>query len=244
MRNKIAIYTCLYGCYDKLMSPKIIDKNFDYLCFTDNMQFQSKIWSTRTFNQSNFDSIYSSRYPKILPHIFLSDYEYSLYMDANMVISSQAFYDEIRQKISQNKLWVAFDHPTRNCIYKEAEEVVLLGKADKKNVDMAIDELRKENYPRNFGLVENNVILRKHNVEIIKKIDAEWWELFTKHQTCRDQLSLYYLFWKNNFTPDLFFNGRKLWSHPEIIRRNHILKENSSLSFLDKLRNKVYPLFK
>ena len=52
--------------------------------------------------------------------------------------------------------------------------------------------------PRNYGFCENNILYRKHNNDIIKKIDEEWWYM-VKNYAKRDQLSLCYLLWKYGF---------------------------------------------
>lgn len=35
---KIAIYTVLTGGYDKLQQPKVIDSDFDYICFSNDIE--------------------------------------------------------------------------------------------------------------------------------------------------------------------------------------------------------------
>ena len=56
---------------------------------------------------------------------------------------------------------------------------------------------KNDDFPREFGLSENNIIFRKHNIDLIIEMMNTWWyEL--NNETKRDQLSLGYILWKNN----------------------------------------------
>ena len=99
--NTKVIYTCLTGGYDKLLQPKVIDNHFDYICFT-NDQYENNvgIWQIRQMHIATDNNTILSRYPKILPHKFLAEYEYSIYMDANIQIIDQNFYDTLKKYLS------------------------------------------------------------------------------------------------------------------------------------------------
>ena len=55
--------------------------------------------------------------------------------------------------------------------------------------------------PKNYGLNETNILLRRHNVPQIIKLMDEWWSYIEKY-TKRDQLSLSYVLWKNDISID------------------------------------------
>jgi hypothetical protein len=68
-----------------LREPKIIEKNIDYICFTDNKKIKSKKWKL-IYVVPNFKSNLENRKYKILPHKYLDKYDESLYIDGNIQI--------------------------------------------------------------------------------------------------------------------------------------------------------------
>ena len=53
----------------------------------------------------------------------------------------------------------------------------------------------KENFPHKLGLVESNVMIRKHNKNESIELMEKWWNEINKYSH-RDQLSFNYLLWK------------------------------------------------
>lgn len=194
-QNKLVVYTALFGNYDDLIEPKEKFEGCDFVCFTDQKHLTSDIWEIRLIEESDLPPNMMNRKYKILPHLFLSEYEWSLYVDANILIKKNP-------NILANKYLNDYDiaipkHFARDCIYKESIEVVKAKKAKEEDVLMQVGIYRSNNFPKNYGLTENNIIFRNHNNKNIIELMKQWWSelnLFTK----RDQLSLMYLIWKNN----------------------------------------------
>jgi hypothetical protein len=65
-------------------------------------------------------------------------------------------------------------HPTRNCIYDEANSVLKFKKDSVKNIDFQISEYKKEGFPKNYGLIESAIIIRKHNESKCIILDNKW----------------------------------------------------------------------
>lgn len=42
--DKIIIYSGIIGDYDNIVTPKIIDKDVEYILFTDNLGYKSDVW--------------------------------------------------------------------------------------------------------------------------------------------------------------------------------------------------------
>ena len=51
--------------------------------------------------------------------------------------------------------------------------------------------------PKNYGLLQCNLIVREHNNETCIKIMQDWWQEF-KNYSKRDQISLPHVLYKNN----------------------------------------------
>lgn len=211
MNNRV-IYTCVTNGYDKLRQPNIIYKGYDYICFTDEVCQESiGIWQIRPIPNILKDKIKLSRYLKINPHVALSEYEYSVYIDSNILILDDYLFRRVESEINKGTLIALSKHPEgRLDIYEEAAFVLKYRRAKFKDVRKQVKYLLKMGYPHGTGMYENNIIFRQHNHNKIKRLDETWWELFLKF-TARDQLSFAYVLWKSNIQPsDLLGDGERL----------------------------------
>ena len=205
--NKYVIYTCLTGNYDTLKQPLAVDTDFDYICFSNDIpDAVLGVWKIVRIPFTSKDKIVESRYVKLLPHNALQNYEYSVWMDANIQILSEDFYVRIKQLIESNCLIAQVNHsyPFRDCVYDEIGACIEKGRIHLVEGIREYHRLKKMRFPRHFGLLENNLIVRKHNDCIVVGISNQWWDNFNNGPK-RDQFSLMPIYWKHNFTPDLIF---------------------------------------
>lgn len=56
--------------------------------------------------------------------------------------------------------------------------------------------LSAHSFPKEYGLGENNIIIRKHNHKDVIRLMNYWWEYFNQGAK-RDQLTLFFLSWKH-----------------------------------------------
>jgi len=194
IKNKLVVYTAIFGNYDNLIEPKEKYDGCDFICFTDQEHIKSNIWEIRHIKECDIPPNVMNRKYKILSHLFLSEYEWSLYVDTNVAILKNPLYLANKYLIKYNM--VVPKHFARNCVYEEAKYCVMLGKAKYDEVKKQMDEYKKDGLPENFGLGENGILLRKHNDRKVIKVMNDWWAEFNQH-TKRDQLSLSYAIWKN-----------------------------------------------
>jgi len=200
---KIAVYTSIFGGYDILHEDQYKMDGVDYLCFTDS-DLKSDTWKIIKSTPIYKDSNRNAKKYKILPHRYLKDYDYSVWIDGNILI-----INDIRDLVKKHKYQV-FDHnqthlDARNCVYQEYNAIMQLGNQNggnyKDNPQLMNDQINrylKEGYPYNNGLATNPILLRKHNdSEVIKNME-DWWNEI-KQGSRRDQLSFNYITWKNNF---------------------------------------------
>ena len=73
--------------------------------------------------------------------------------------------------------------------------MIRLGLDTSESVSGVIDLYRREHFPQDFGLVESNFILRKHNELPLVKFANEWWA-HVRDFSRRDQLSFNYVLWR------------------------------------------------
>ena len=228
------VYTCLTGNYDILRQPLAVAKDWDYVCFCNGPApceegcraapgDRCGVWKMRQIHY-NGDAKTLSRYPKLLPHVVLSDYDWSLYIDANLQIRDNKLYEIADRHIAEGHLVCQVPHPERDCMYDEIVECFRLEHISYCQARRLKKFLQHEKFPRHFGLWENNIILRSHNEPRIIALDESWWSDW-ENGPKRDQLSLAYHYWASNLRPDLLFgegvNARntpflKYYAHPVI----------------------------
>lgn len=194
--NKV-IYTCLVGGYDNLDEPKVIDYDWDYICFSNDVELpDNSVWKIRRIPFESDDKTTLSRYVKFHPHIVLKEYDVSVYIDANIVISGEKAYYFFDSIINNKHINIAIaKHPARDCIYQEAIACLRAGRSDFREIVSHVNFLKKQEFPEFYGLHENNIIYRLHNDESIVQVNELWWEVYLNHSK-RDQLSLEYAVWK------------------------------------------------
>ena len=218
MSSKIAIYTSIFGGYDDLPKISFKPKNCDFLCFTED-NIKSTDWNVIHSPIIYKDSNRNAKRFKILPHKYLSDYDYSIWIDGNMDVvgdvnklieqylkdASIAFYSHNNNKLDP-----------RNCPYEEANKILELGsinmqrwpergilnyKDNPKVITKQMQNYHYSGFPHNNGLITGMVILRKHNHLDCIKVMEQWWSEIS-YNSKRDQLSFNYSAWKQ----DIKFN--------------------------------------
>jgi hypothetical protein len=194
MKNDFVVYTALFGGYDNLIDPNGKCEGCDFICFTDQKHLKSDIWEIRIIEECDLPSNMMNRKYKILPHLFLRNYKWSLYIDANVAILNNPL--ELANKYLDKYDITVPKHFARDCLYEEAKECVVHCKTKYDETKKQMSSYREEGFPEHFGLGENNVIFRKHNNKKVVKIMTDWWEELNT-QTKRDQLSFAYVLWKN-----------------------------------------------
>ena len=191
---KNVIYTCITNKYD-LLKENINLQDYDFVCFTDDPTLCSETWIIKKIPEKlkDLSPVKQQRYIKTHPHEFFPEYEYSIWVDANVEVLKDP--TDILLSIKDESVLIPH-HPYRNCIYKEGKECIRLKKDTAENVNPQLNRYKEEGFPVNIGLVQSNIIIRKHNEEDCIKLMEAWWEEIERGSH-RDQLSFNYALWKN-----------------------------------------------
>tara|TARA_B100000963_G_C22623057_1_gene670923 strand:+ start:1295 stop:1978 length:684 start_codon:yes stop_codon:yes gene_type:complete len=200
--SKKVVYTSIFGNFDKVEKSLL-----------------PKGWEFKIFNESNSIPLYkdnnrNAKKYKLLPHRYLNDYEYSLWIDGNFKVIGNI--EPFIEKYLSNANIAFFNHKNtsldpRNCIYQEANAIFHFGQINmqrspergllnyKDNPEIIKNQViryQNEGYPPNNGLIKGGIILRRHNSpDVIDAMEA-WWEE-VKYNSKRDQLSFNYIAWKH-----------------------------------------------
>ena len=191
------LYTSIFGGYDDVVKSKL-PSGWDWKCFSEENSLS--LYTDNTRNAKKF---------KVLPHRYLKDYEYSIFIDGNMYVVGRFNFDDLIDKYLNDSNVAFFDHSQnqmdpRNCIYDEYNAIIQLGNDDpNKNykdnptiMRTQMERYQKEGYPPHNGLITGMVILRRHNEKDCIETMEDWWTEI-KYGSKRDQLSFNYVAWKN-----------------------------------------------
>jgi hypothetical protein len=197
-KNKKVVYTCITGGYDNLLEPTYLTSDFDYVCFTDNIDMKSDVWQIRPLPKEveGLSQIKKQRYVKINAHKVLKEYDLSIWVDGCVTVKGDL--NELLKKVLKDDCAVYVpQHPHRNCIYAEADACISMKKDVKENIAPQIERYKNEGFPKNYGLLQSNIMVRKHNDKDCIKLMETWFEEL-KNGSHRDQLSFNYASWKEN----------------------------------------------
>ena len=197
--NKIVIYTAVTNGYDQLFDPLYINSECDYVCYADCAGIYTGMWSLRPIGDHPADNVRRARKYKILPHLFFPDYEYSVWVDGNISIIGNM--NEFITAHLKNSPMACLKHPGRSCAYQEAQACIYLKKDDNCVIRRQMCRYRECGYPERNGLIQSNVIIRRHNDPNVIKVMEDWWSNVERYSK-RDQLSFNYVAWKNSFNYD------------------------------------------
>jgi hypothetical protein len=189
MKKDLVVYTVLTGNYGaKLNNPFSDDwTGFERICFTDDVNIESAGWTLVPLGGRCLDPMRESRRPKLLPHRFLPDFEWSLYID-NTIRLKQNPSEFLKTLDTATSNYFCFRHPWRDCVYDEAEEVIRLGYDSQRRVREQMDRYRAAGHPKKAGLTANGVLFRRHHDPAVIQLGEMWFEHVLRY-SWRDQLS-------------------------------------------------------
>lgn len=199
--TRIAVYTGNFGNYDDIFEPEWTGSNVDFYYISDNKTDLNKLNKMKWINAKDVipDAIKGNkernRYIKMNPVRLFPDYRYTLYVDG-----TDQIVGDIRKLLYESVTGInCFNHPYRDCIYKEALACIAYKKADYMQIHRQLEEYRQAGMPVHYGLAELGVIgLDTHNKNGIKIIE-EWQKEFQKYPY-RDQISFAYILWRNGIS--------------------------------------------
>ena len=211
MRPKIVVFSCITGNYEPINLPHFINKNFEYVLFTDSPNYDTGIWQLKPVLYLDADKTRAARYVKTHPHILLKEFDLAIWIDHNITILGD-IYEMIDGFIKSKLPIAAIPDPQRENVYEECDACIL-NKKDSKEV---IDEQRLKYLRLRFShhdLIESNFMmfdLKKEKTAIF--LDTWWKEINSGSK--RDQLSINYAMTSSQI------NWHKLTNYPNSIR-NH-----------------------
>jgi hypothetical protein len=161
----------------------------DFICFTDNPDLKSNVWQCRVFDTHCLPPEKSSRRPKALPHEYLADYDYSLYMDNICELKRLPNQTDLVQSYGTDYVYRVFKHSTRTVLAEEALAISSLGYDTAENLINQLDTYAQYLPLQTITPLNTcTVLLRQHNHLQVIRHGRMWWEHILNFSK-RDQMS-------------------------------------------------------
>lgn len=208
IEKRICIYTTIFGNRDDLPTLNTSLRNVDFVCFSDR-EHESKDWEVIIVDKEfDSDNLNAKRF-KVLPHKYLKGYDASLFVDANTFFHGNL--DELLKCYLVHEPFVMWKHPERSDLNWEVGAIIAHKRHRPLEVINQIKAYSEMGIPKDTGLAEGSFIWRTHDSVVLNLFMEEWWDHILTFSE-RDQLSLSFLMWKNNYRPkvlpDYLGNGR------------------------------------
>ena len=233
--ERLAIYTCITGKYDHLIQSAAFVPWCDFIFFVPkgvSHPGRDGMWSFAEFECDHTDPVTVSRYAKMHPDELLPGYDFSLWIDGNIGIVSEEFFDILKSLVDGDVELACVPHPLRDCAYEEAAACVRGGKSTLRPMLAAVRHLSDSGLPRHAGLIETGVLFRKHSSPAVIALDRMWWDHFL-HCDRRDQIALPLCLRETGMTPErLLPEGQGIRTSPLLSYVYHDRAEDSR--FLQK----------
>lgn len=229
-KRSIAIYTCITGGYDNLREPELLIDGCDYFFISEHPPESDSVY--RWIDVNNFvpsdikDDRLKNRYCKINAHKIFPEYKYSIYMDGYLTMKEDLTL--IIDKLGKSGLAV-LSYREWESVYTEAIRCI---QGHLEHADPILEQIEKywlEGMPNDFPTILCGVLIRQHNNPHCVKIMEDWWKEIISTGSRRDQISLPYVLWRNDYSISdiipVVDNPYDLWDH-----FNYTGKHNKSRS--------------
>ncbi|QIF01595.1 cupin domain-containing protein [Roseimicrobium sp. ORNL1] len=191
----MVVYTAVFGGYD---DPPVVhepDPALTYLFFTEDEHAPVPVpWERRAVPRAFEDPQRDARRVKLLPHLFVNDYEVSVWVDANcdvLKLDAGGVLD-----LLGDADYAVPSHGERACVYEESEAVLELGLDYPALVAGQMARYRSLGLPQYWGLHATMFLVRRHQVQAARQFSDAWWRELQSHSK-RDQLSFDFVRWRS-----------------------------------------------
>ncbi|KAL2341327.1 hypothetical protein Fmac_009267 [Flemingia macrophylla] len=216
---KVVVSTCAFGGGDDLYQPigmsKASLKEVCYVAFWDEITVKAQELVERQIGENGFigkwrvvvvrdlpfaDQRLNGKIPKMLSHRLFPQAKYSIWVDSKSQFRRDPLGVLEALLWRTNSILALSEHGARSSVYDEAKAVVKKNKAKPEEVEVQLNQYRKDGLPENKrfngkkALCEASVIVRKHT-PLTNLLMCVWFNEVVRF-TSRDQLSFPYVLWQ------------------------------------------------
>ena len=190
-----AIFTFIFGKYDRLKPPQTYNSNWDYICFTDTPEIVVGPWQ---YAKPLFDHPEPKKRAvghMIAGHTHLANekgYDLTLSIGGQIGINCD-LDDFVQRRFRKDAALLLIRHPERACVYDEATACKFYKKDSPARIDAQMARYRQMGLPPSRGLFATGVIGQRPTPWTAAVNDGWWGEV--RDGSCRDQLALPLVLW-------------------------------------------------
>lgn len=190
---RTVVYTAIFDQYDDVPEVSAPDPAVRYVLFTDDPRLPAKApWQIRVVPRLFEDPELDARRVKLLPHLYLPEFELSVWIDANCQLR-RASHQELSALLGDG--WLAApSHESHGCVYRAAHAFVLAGRDSAARIDRQLAYYDLLGLPRDAGLHATMFLVRRHLEPECRRFDVLWWEHVSQHSK-RDELGFECVRW-------------------------------------------------
>lgn len=221
----LCVYTSLMGDYETLNEqPVARESKIPFVCFTDDPDLRSDTWQIRVVSPLfALDPARSQREFKLRPHIHLSEFDASLYIDNAVILTRPP--ERVFQRYGATTGFSLSRHSFRDSVLDEFLEVAKFGYDDPSRV---FEQLNHYTLQHPEVLEERpywgGILLRDHrNTDVRRMLDV--WYANVMRYSRRDQLSLNAAFSQTGVQPSVMdIENHSSWFHtwPHAAKRDRM----------------------
>jgi hypothetical protein len=196
---RVAVYTAIYGGYDRLWGREPIP-DVDFYCFTDDPSLDAPPPWQIVPSPARFDHPrMSAKWFKMHPHLALPDHRHTIWVDGSIKVRADSFATDMVGFLGDSGIGL-LRHPDRKDIFEEAEASMTMTRYQGQPIREQIEHYRAEGYTPENGLYFCGVIVRDNEDDAVRRLN-EAWMAENVRWTYQDQISLPFLLWRLGVTP-------------------------------------------
>ena len=169
--------------------------DFDFIAVHDSHHQPFPGWESINIDESYPYDIekyaHKQRYARMMPHLFFSDYEYSVYLDPKWELTAE-FIDLCSREVAKQKSWLMPSHPHRENLVQEFLFPFCNGALSLQECFKVIDYLAEQDtdFSKFFSSLSGWLI--RQNNRTNQAIGERWFELILNcyDSNVRDQIVL------------------------------------------------------
>jgi hypothetical protein len=217
---KLVVYTAVFGNYDAIRAPRARIGGVDYVSFADDPRLVGEGWNAGPLPAAlqGLSPASRNRWLKMHPHLLFPEHDISLYVDGNIEVIGDVA-ELARTAVRAGPLSM-YDHPFRSCLYDEALACAWVGLDWLDAIARHVERYARDGFPRQAGLFEANVIIRRHHDPVVIRAMERWWREWTDGIK-RDQLSLTYALWREGLAAQSLGRHDPRFVHRYFVYQRH-----------------------
>lgn len=219
--SRYCVYTVMIGRYETLNEqPQLRESKLPSICFTDDPELTSDSWEIRQIRpRFPMDPVRSQRDIKIRPHLYLPDFEASLYIDNTVVLNVPP--EQIIDAFASPSGVAMPTHSYRKTLLDEFIEVMRLNYDDASRIAEQLNHyaVHEPDLLSAQPLWSGLMIREHHRPEIIDAMET--WLAHVLRYSRRDQLSSLHAFRSARLAPRVIeIDIKSSWFHSWPVRHN------------------------